>query len=522
MRFFNTAGPCEASRHYLVPPMERLPEAPRFVERFQYFVVHAPRQSGKTTSLRAFVQHLTASGQWAALLVSCEGARMMGDDYGSAEEAILTEIALRSQESLPSELRPPQGWPIDSPAGSRISGGLTEWSRACPRPIVLVLDEIDALTGASLLSVLAQLRAGHASRPGGFPASVVLCGMRAVRDYKMASGGGPVRLGSSSPFNVLVESLRIDDFSESDIRSLYGQHTAETGQAFEEGAIQAALRLSGGQPWLVNALAREVVEKMGILPSEKITAEQVEKAGERLILARATHLDSLASRLTEDRVRRILEPMISGGNVGGDTYDDDFQYVRDLGLIGRQQPARMSNPIYREVIVRVLSLVAEGNIAIEPHSFKHPDGSLDIRLLLEEFRTFWIENGDVLAGRMPYHEVSPQLVIMAFLQRVVNGGGLVDREYGIGRGRIDLLVRWPLPDRSYQREALELKVWAPKKRDPTQQGLKQLDDYLARVGLDHGWLVLFDRRPEAPPIDERTTLTEERTPSGRVVGVLRA
>ena len=79
----------------------------------------------------------------------------------------------------------------------------------------------------------------------------------------------------------------------------------------------------------------------------------------------------------------------------------------------------------------------------EPRSFVLPDGRLAFRRLLREFAAFWQEHGEVLAAGLPYHEVAPQLVLMAYLQRVVNGGGMIDREYGVGRGRIDLLVRWP-------------------------------------------------------------------------------
>jgi hypothetical protein len=125
-----------------------------------------------------------------------------------------------------------------------------------------------------------------------------------------------------------------------------------------------------------------------------------------------------------------------------------------------------------------------------------------------------------------YHEVAPQLVIMAFLNRLVNGGGFIDREYGVGRGRVDLLIRWPHRDqdgrRAVQRQAVELKVWRKGRVDPLTEGLAQLDDYLRRLDLDQGTLVIFDRRPDTPPIDERVHLDTAETSSGRTVTLLRA
>jgi hypothetical protein len=504
-----------------VPPEARLPEARELIEQGAYFVVHAPRQTGKTTTLRALARSITASGAYAALWFTCEAGEPFGDDLAATEAIVLEMLRTRASLDLPAEVRPPAPWP-DAAPGSRLLAGLGAWSLACPRPVVLLFDEIDALRGESLRSVLRQLRAGFVDRPTAFPAAVVLAGLRDVRDYKAAAGGDPSRLGTSSPFNVKVESLRLGDFSEADVRSLLGQHTTETGQPFTAEATRRVIDLTGGQPWLVNALAREVVEKLGLAADLPITEAHVEDARERLILARATHLDSLVARLMEPRVRRIVEPIMAGALAGGDTFDDDVAYVRDLGLIARDRPVRIANPIYREVIVRVLSGAAEEQIDVRPPAYVEADGRLSMARILEDFAVFWRTNGDVLAGKMPYHEVAPQLVLMAFLQRVVNGGGQVEREYGVGRGRIDLLVRWPLPGGDTQRAALELKVWAEGRPDPLAEGLLQLDAYLERLSLGEGTLVVFDRRSAARDVSGRTRFEDAVTVSGRVVRVLRA
>jgi hypothetical protein len=229
MRFFNTAGPCDHHKHYMLPAAERLPDARRLIDAESYFVVHAPRQTGKTTTLRALARELTAEGRYAALHYSCETGEPAGDDYGAAQRAVLAAIRRNAGYSLPPELQPPP-WPTADDA-SLLSTALGAWAASCPRPIVLIFDEIDALRGASLLSVLRQLRDGYPSRPQQFPSSVILCGLRDVRDYKAASGGTPGRLGTSSPFNVKVESERLRDFTADEVRTLYAQHTAETGQS---------------------------------------------------------------------------------------------------------------------------------------------------------------------------------------------------------------------------------------------------------------------------------------------------
>jgi hypothetical protein len=68
---------------------------------------------------------------------------------------------------------------------------------------------------------------------------------------------------------------------------------------------------------------------------------------------------------------------------------------------------------------------------------------------------------------------------------------------------------------------IELKVWRDAAPDPLPAGLVQLDGYLAGLGLDTGWLVIFDRRSDIPPLAERLVETTETSPGGREIRVLR-
>ncbi|WP_305071146.1 ATP-binding protein [Myxococcus sp. RHSTA-1-4] len=507
----------------MLPALRRLPELRALIDQEGYFVVHAPRQVGKTTALRSLAQELTDEGRYVAVHLSMEMGNPFPQDVGTAELAVLQEWRSEAHHQLPAELQPPP-FP-DAPAGSRISAALTVWAESAPRPLVVFLDEVDALRDETLLSVLRQLRSGYPRRPQNFPSSMALIGLRDVRDYKVASDDRD-HLGTASPFNIKVRSLTLRNFTADEVAELYAQHTAETGQRFEPEALALAFESTQGQPWLVNSLAKVAVEELVIDRTQPIRREDVERARSVLIARRETHLDSLTERLREPRVRAILEPVLAGTFAGGgDTYQDDLQYTRDLGLCAPDDPVRVANPIYQEMIARVLAGNAEPKVVVAPRSFVLPDGRLDFTRMLEEFAAFWREHGEVLAAGMTYHEVAPQLVLMAFLHRVINGGGQVDREYGVGRGRIDLLVRWPYQEggqRRLQRHALELKVWREGEKDPLEKGLAQLDEYLTRLGLDEGVLVIFDRRTEAGGTESRTRFEQARSPSGRQVTVLRA
>jgi hypothetical protein len=135
--------------------------------------------------------------------------------------------------------------------------------------------------------------------------------------------------------------------------------------------------------------------------------------------------------------------------------------------------------------------------------------------LRDAFMAFWLQHGEPLLNSALYHEIAPHLVLMAFLHRVVNGGGTLDREYAIGSDRMDLCLR-------YGRVTLgiELKVQRDDGRNQLTNGLSQIEGYLTRLGLDFGWLVIFDRRKTALPIAQRLRSQLHQTDMGKSIEVI--
>jgi type II secretory pathway predicted ATPase ExeA len=511
-KWFNTAGPCKPDIHYMLSATERLPEIKQLIAQENYFVIHAPRQMGKTTAMLALAQELTASDQYTAVMLSLEVGAVFSDEPDLAEKAILDEWKESAQFRLPPELQPPD-WATGE-AGRQIGSFLSTWARKSLRPLVVFLDEIDALSDKTLVSVLRQIRSGFPNRPQGFPQSVTLVGMRDVRDYKYASGGSD-RLNTSSPFNIKVRSFTLSNFTLEDVRKLYQQHTEATGQIFTSEAVDLAFHLTQGQPWLVNAIAKEIVEYITKDSSIPITAELVNQAKEILIKRQDTHLDSLAERLREDRVRAVIQPILAGQELPN-VPQDDIRYVLDLGLCTNENGLAIANPIYQEVLPRVLAYVTTASIGYLQPIWLSEQGEFLPDRLLEAFLLFWRQHGEPLFDSTPYPEIAPHIVLMAFLHRVVNGGGTLEREYAIGSGRMDICLRY-----GKVTLGMELKVWRDKKSDPLKEGLPQLDKYLSGLSLDTGWLVIFDRRSGLPPISDRTTTENVISPAGREIIVIR-
>ena len=509
MRFFNTAGPMMPDEHYCIPPLSRMKqqELLNLIRQKRYFVLHAPRQTGKTSALLALRDLLNggAEGAYRCVYVNVEAGPASREDTERAMRAILGALARRARTAL-GDASLAGLWPdvLDTfgPDGA-LYEVLARWAEASPTPLVLLIDEIDALIGDTLLSVLRQLRAGYDERPAGFPQSVILCGVRDVRDYRIRSTREDAIVTGGSAFNVKAESLRIGDFSAGEVRALLNQHTAETGQTWTEEAQQTVWELTAGQPWLVNALARQACRRdpVGRDRSRPLTEETVQWAREQLILRRDTHLDQLTDKLQEERVHGIIAPLLRGADTPTAFRPDDLQYVRDLGLVARDDPIRIANPIYREVIPRDLTWSTQANVMHDPAWYLDADGNLLLADLLAAFQEFFREHSEHWIERFQYREAGPQLLLQAFLQRIVNSGGRIEREYGLGMMRTDLLIVWPAaapPDGRQRKMVIECKVLHRSLERTISDGLKQTRAYLDRCGAAEGHLVIFDRTPDRP------------------------
>jgi hypothetical protein len=525
-RFFNTAGPVKCKNHYCIPPLERLnlSEILSLIDQEKYFVLHAPRQTGKTSCLLALMEYLNRQGRYECLYVNVEIAQSARENVHRGIKGILNEISERARIYLQND-RIQRIWPeilaVSGEEGA-LNTVLTRWAEESPKPIVLLVDEIDALIGDTLISVLRQLRAGYDKRSLHFPQSIILCGVRDVRDYRIHSDKEKTIITGGSAFNIKAESLRLGDFTQTEMGILYQQHTEETGQIFLPETLALAWEYTNGQPWIVNALGYETCFRLpeGKLQT-KVTPEMLDQAKENLIIRRETHLDQLMDKLQEERVIRVLGPILEGKALSQSFQKDDIGYLLDIGLIQQATNGeiQLSNRIYQEIIPRELVWDIQSGMTEKVAWYIREDGLLNMKKLLSAFQDFFQEHSEHWIERFDYKEAGPQLLIQAFLQRIVNGGGRIEREYGLGRMRTDLLVIWPakeqnIDDRqqvtegigyqsssiSYpvkiQRVVIELKILYKSMAKTIDAGLKQTWEYMDRCRADEGHLVIFDRSPK--------------------------
>ena len=473
----------------MLPVLNRYKRVYNIIEQGNYFAIHAPRQTGKTTLIKSLVNYYNAEGSYYALYCSLESVQVFTDPRDGIPAAFSNlKYSIRNSNLPQKELF---GENVDTTEISTlIKSSLSNYCSLLDKPFILFIDEIDGLQNGTLITFLRQLRDGYIARPEiNFVHSIALVGMRNIRDYKSKLRDDKLTLGSTSPFNVISDSLIIHNFSFSELKALYQQHTEATGQVFSQAVTEKIFDQTDGQPWLVNAIVREIIQN--ILDDDytsEITVELVEQAIQNIILRRDTHIDSLLDKLKEPRVRKIIEPIILGKTNEINILDDDTKYCLDLGLLKIVNGEIFAaNKIYGEIIIRTLSYDTQFQLIQKiKDNWIDSSGHIDITGLLKGFQQFWRENSDIWVEKYDYKEAAPHLILQAFLQRMINGGGTIIREYASGRERMDLCVVY-----ENNKYPIELKINYSK--SVVQDGIEQLGNYMTTLGENIGWLVIFDR-----------------------------
>ncbi len=497
----------------MLPPEERLvgTQLHRYIGDKLYWVLHAPRQTGKTTFLQSWMREINSGSEAISCYVSVETCQGVPE----AERAIPIICDAVRRWSEKSDM-PVPAIENETPQ-SQLNSILSNWAKLmAPKPLIVLFDEVDVLQGDALISFLRQLRDGFAGRGvGKFPVSIALVGMRDLKDYITASKGG-VPVNPGSPFNIKEDSGSLSNFRKDDISRLFSQRTAETGQQITPEALDYVYDQSRGQPWIVNSLFKRAT--MRILDGEStepVTIEHIREAREQMIQARETHLDALAYRLENPQIRSVMESLITGEPDTRLAAGEPFRLCMDLGLvtIEKGNPA-VANPIYREVIAREITFSTQMAIPSPEWKWQKSDGTLDMDALLREFQAFWQNNSEVWEQQADYIEAFPHLLLMAFLQRVTNGHGRIEREYAASRGRMDLAVEY-----NGAWNIIEVKLLRQGKNFETvmAEGLKQTlgyrdsffpvrpsqDSERTEASPAQCYLLIFDRRPDKPAWPER-------------------
>jgi hypothetical protein len=482
----------------MLPPEERLVGAQlhRYIRDKLYWVLHAPLQTGKTTFLQSWMREINVLEEYAVMYLG------LREKKNVTERELLTSGII--EEMAKDKI-------LDkSKSCNSIEKIFSDYSKSVyPQKAIILLDDVDELNDRLLGFLLSSIRSGFNSRSQNtFPSVMLLTGKHRIKHPN-----------PDTPFNILSDEIHLSNFSRENIAHLFAQHTEETGQQITDEALDYVWEQTKGQPWLVNSLfKRATMRILGEDSSETVTIEHIKQARQQIILARETHLDSLAYRLDDAGVKKVIEILISGEANTELADTEAFRQAVDMGLVVVEHSTpQVANPIYREVLARQMTYSTQLAIQGLEWKWEKDDGSLDMERLLKEFQKFWRRHSEIWEERSKYTEAFPHLLLMAFLQRVLNGGGDIEREYAAGRGRMDLLVEY-----KEFKYIIEIKLihYYESEKEVREEGLEQIVKYRDKMGASiPSYLLIFDRRnaDKKKPWEER--LTWETVDGITVIGV---
>ena len=493
-RRFNITGTCFAEDHYMADTSRKLSQVKRMIDEGEYFIINRPRQYGKTTTLYTMTNILNNTGDYLAFNISFEG---IGDLAFESEATfaplfldLLARRPLKRQAKLLTWLKDIQP---SVKSLKDLSSAITNLVGKTPKKVVILIDEVDKSSNNQLfISFLAMLRNLYLERKST-PTfhSVVLAGVHDVKSLKLKiRDGGEQKF--NSPWNIAAD-FKVDmNLQPFEIKPMLDDYVADKGVKMDTAAMAEDLfYYTSGYPFLVSKLCKMMDED--ILPTKDVkewTEADLEWAIKQLTLEANTNFDSLIKNLenSPELYQIAYRMLINGEYQDYNIYDPIISMGMMFGIFKNGRGIKIHNKIYEEVIYHYMTSKTKSHILFGEYTaskdFKLADNTLNVALVLQKFQAFMQEQYS--KHDRDFLERHGRLVFLAFIKPIINGHGYDFKEVEISEERrLDVTITF------YQHKyVVELKIW--RGQVAHEEGLNQLSDYLDRLKLTEGYLVIFD------------------------------
>ncbi len=526
MRSFGTHGRVRPEQHYIVSRSKEIADFISRIKDGKYIVLFAPRQTGKTTFFRLAIEALTQADP-TYFPIQLDFQTMRNASPATFYDRLYQMICMQI-ESVFQKRRGVLSQALTQFLENttltddfsmllffkQLTGLLNSDShQGVPafKRVVLLIDEFDGIPKTVVSDFLYALRQIYLSDEMQCPHSVGIVGVKSITqlDYDR----------SISPFNIQDE-FRLPNFTVEQVQELFGQYTAEVGQAFAPEVIEALHKQTAGQPFLVNRCAQVLTEELDIPKTETITMIDFAKAHKRLLAEGNTNIDHLRTNVRRDRRFETLLLQIASYENGLPFSPDDtlMNELVTYGVIaeGVDGMCEIVNPIYQHRILQIFKPTFNGleNVYFSEDSGENfidyltPTGELAMESLLDNFQAFIARAGfRILQVPDTPQEYVGQHLLYAYLDHFVRVVGAdMFLEVQTGRGRIDLLIVY-----NQRKYIVETKIWEGVRY--YQAGKKQLAAYMKLETAVEGYYVVFDHRqnPEAQVETEEVDGVEIRS-----------
>lgn len=453
MRKFSSYGPVDPRFDFAVERRELVDSCVAQIvgepgEAGHYFTIWAPRQTGKTWIMRRAIAEIRSryGDRFTVGSLLLQGAL----DESDTEEVFFRAVPRLFRDGFGVEPEAPKDW----------DGWMRLFARqrgAFDRPLILLIDEFDALPPALIDRLVSTFRAMYLSREGYFLHGLALVGVRAVLGVDSPRG---------SPFNV-QRSLHVPNLTRAEVEELFDQYRTESGQEVDPEVVQQVFDVTRGQPGLVSWFGELLTEKHNPGAGEPIT-----RAVFDLVYARACQVEwnntilNLVKKARGPYRERVVS-LFTDPNVPF-SLDKDWcnsLYINGIideapapdGPLGARFVCRFSSPYVQRRLFAALTDDMFGDkgpiLAIEPGDFLAdvftPEG-LCLPPLLERYRGYlkrleargldpWV--GQPRRADLHLTEAAGHFHLYAWLRDAVGRRCVISPEFPTGNGKVDLVLR---------------------------------------------------------------------------------
>jgi hypothetical protein len=500
---FNVTGLCFPEDHYMADVSKQMEQTYEMIEKGKYFIINRPRQYGKTTTLYTMANRLHKSGNYLVFNISFEAvddnAFENAQTFAPEFVRLLARSVKRYDENMATYLRE---MPNDISGMKGLVEFITHLVEKSEKKVVVLIDEVDKSSNNQLfVSFLAMLRNLYLDRKD-VPTfhSVVLAGVHDVKTLKLKLRPDEEKT-LNSPWNIATEFLIDMNLSVDEIKPMLEDYSKEQGVLMNYQIIAEKLfYYTSGYPYLTSQMCKIIAEE--ILPKRDLkewSEEDVFKAFQILLFKNNnTNFDTLIKNLREyPEMYQLVYSMVVEGNSYLFNHNNATISLGVLhGIFARSEDGKlkMHNRIYREIISDMMVSEWRTKNAADPknmlygfdaiNQYRLPNNELDMQTVMEKFQSFMRQqysNKD-----RDFLERDGRLIFLAHLRPIINGAGHEFKEPQISEERrLDVVITF------FQHQyVVEMKIWHGQ--EAHKKGLQQLADYLDRLGLSIGYLLIFD------------------------------
>lgn len=490
---FNTTGPCFPEKHYMANMDAMITQTTAMVERGNYFVINRPRQYGKTTTL--FTLRRCLQEKYLVIQMSFEG---LGDevfeDVSLFAQTFIQQIhhalVFSNHKTLAKKVREQQCVSMGA-----LSNWVTQFVSSIDKKVIVLIDEVDKSSNNQLfINFLGMLRDKYIKQSGGLDVtfhSVVLAGVHDVKNLKLKIRPDEEKK-LNSPWNIAVP-FDVDMRLHADaIVSMLADYAYEHTLTFAVTPIAEKLYYyTNGYPFLVSRLCQIIDEKIVGTVKRSWTLDDIEQAVQIILKEANTLFDDLIKNLenNKDLYRLVYDVVIRGEEIGFSMHNPVVNRSVMYGIFGdKNGKIGIANTIFEQLIYNYMSSKIETTVKMGGYNFRDnvvtDKGMLDMEQVLLKFQAFMKEQRSKKDAA--FLEREGRLLFLAFIKPIINGSGYDFKEIQISEERrLDVVITF-----NNARYVVELKIWRGEKAH--QKGLSQLSGYLDALGLDKGYLLIYD------------------------------